>query len=102
MNASQRQRVLDALKRGETLTQNDCNEWRPGIGRLGARIEELRKRGHEICTINEKNSSGRGYHARYKLIPKETVKVPLRGTIDNKTEQVTFKVESEQNARLFA
>jgi len=46
---SQRQRILDAL-RLEKRCGTDFLKWEPPIARYSARIEELRKQGHQIVT----------------------------------------------------
>lgn len=69
---TQNKKVLEALERGETLTSMDTFHWSPAITRLSGRIYDLAHGIHDgtkydIETIKEKNSSGKGYHARYRL-----------------------------------
>ena len=59
-------RILEALRRGDTLTALDALD-RFGCFRLGARIWDLKQAGHVIVT--EWESDGRKRWARYRLIP---------------------------------
>lgn len=59
-------RVLAALKaageRGVTLA-----DFPPGLS-VTQGVKNLRDRGHQIATLKEPNSSGRGQHGRYVLL----------------------------------
>lgn len=46
---SQNEQILAHLQAGHTLTHAEAMR-RYGIGRLAARVEELRRRGHAIAT----------------------------------------------------
>lgn len=59
-----RERILDILKQGRSLTQIDANKM--GILRLGARIWDLRHAGYNITTTMVKG--GRSRIAKYRLI----------------------------------
>jgi hypothetical protein len=61
---SQTDQILQALLRGESISQLEALD-RFGSMRLGARIEELRKRGYDIQTRAE-SRNGKHY-ARYWL-----------------------------------
>ena len=64
---TQDQTILNHLKSGNTITQAEAaNSY--GYYRLSANIERLRKAGYNIVTHYERNSSGKGTHARYELI----------------------------------
>jgi Helix-turn-helix domain len=66
---SQLESIRKSLEAGETITPIDAlRRW--GCFRLGARIDDLRHEGYNIETLMEKNTTGRGKHARYKLLPK--------------------------------
>lgn len=68
---SQVLKVLNKLReKGSTgITQKtDADRWRPAVGRLAARIGDLRGAGHDIRTIMEDNTHNSGRHARYVLI----------------------------------
>lgn len=56
--ASQRVRLLRYLKRGKTITQAEANRFPMCIGRLSARIFELRNLGHQIITTMETSPTG--------------------------------------------
>ena len=64
---NQDQTVLNHLKSGQTITQAEAAK-SYGYYRLSANIERLRKAGYDIVTHYERNSSGKGTHARYELI----------------------------------
>ena len=59
---SQKQKILDHLKLGLSITDADARDWF-GCHRLAARINELRIAGYSIKTVNEKHLGGT--HARY-------------------------------------
>lgn len=56
---SQNKRILESLQNGDKLTPLDALE-RFGCFRLGARVYDLRKQGHDIKseTVARKNSNG--------------------------------------------
>jgi len=62
--------VMGHLRRKKSgITQKgDADQWKPAVGRLAARIKDLREAGHHIETIMEPNTHNRGRHARYVLI----------------------------------
>ena len=63
---SQEREILHYLKDGNTLTPIDAlNKF--GCFRLGARIMDLKKEGHNI--VNDWESSGGKKYAKYRLIP---------------------------------
>ncbi len=66
---TQNNMVLDMLKQGEALTQQDVLPL--GIFRLGARIKDLRDQGYEIETETvsfiHKTTGHKGRCARYQL-----------------------------------
>ena len=64
---TQDQTVLNHLKSGKTITPMDAVKYYDYY-RLSANIERLRKAGYNIVTHYERNSSGKGTHARYELI----------------------------------
>ena len=62
----QREMVLEALERGESLTFLDALS-RFGCARLGARVWDLKRAGHDIAT--EMVTVGDGKHvASYRLV----------------------------------
>lgn len=62
---SQRELILEHLKaRGSITPLEALADY--GIMRLSARIDELRKRGHDIDTDTETSAAGKTY-ARYRL-----------------------------------
>ncbi len=69
---TQSEEILTALKSGRALTPIDALE-DFGCFRLGARIWDLKKDGHNI--VKERGESFDGmkkkYFAKYRLIPKE-------------------------------
>lgn len=62
--------IMKHFRAGGSLTHRE-SQTLFNKDRLAARIEELRKSGHHIETVKEKNENG-GYHGRYFLI-KEAV-----------------------------
>ena len=65
-------RILEILRRGETISQLEASRWNDPCLRLGARIKDLRAGKHDgikwiIETITVKNADGRGTHARYRM-----------------------------------
>lgn len=60
--------VLGKLRRKEIVTQNAANNWLHPVGRLAARIGDLRDMGHEIHTQLVKNTHNNGRHGVYRLI----------------------------------
>lgn len=64
---SQQDAILEALKRGETLTPKDALE-RFGCFRLAARVRDLREQGHLIETVPMGTRSARfaGYRLLYQ------------------------------------
>ena len=64
---TQDQTILKHLKSGKTITQAEAAK-SYDYYRLSANIERLRKAGYNIVTHYERNSSGKGTHARYELI----------------------------------
>jgi Helix-turn-helix domain len=66
---TQLREIRRALLNGETFTPMDALR-RFGCFGLSGRILDLRAEGLNIETWMEKSTSGRGKHARYKLIPK--------------------------------
>ena len=66
MNNTQLNQVLAHLKQGRSITQVDAIRLFKCY-RLSAVVDKLRKQGFEIVTYNERNSSGKGTHARYEL-----------------------------------
>jgi hypothetical protein len=68
MIGAQRTLVLQHLQRGGTLTALQALDLY-GIGRLAARIEELRRAGHEIVSEMVETDTGKKV-ARYHLVSK--------------------------------
>lgn len=66
MNNTQYTHVLTHLKQGRSITQVESIRLYKCY-RLSAIIEKLRKQGFEIVSHRERNSSGKGTHARYEL-----------------------------------
>lgn len=66
MNNTQLNQVLAHLKQGRSITQADAIKYF-NCYRLSAIIKNLRNQGYDIVTYNERNSSGKGTHARYEL-----------------------------------
>ena len=64
---TQEQQILNHLKQEESITPMDAVQYY-NIYRLSAVIFKLRRAGHHIIRYDERNSSGRGTHARYELI----------------------------------
>ena len=67
---TQKQRVLYWLQNIGTITQDQGKD-NLAIGRVAARIDELKKDGHKITTIHEEGTNRYGHkitYARYKLI----------------------------------
>lgn len=60
---NQREAILDHLKRIGTITQLEALRYY-GVGRLSARIKQLRERGHEIATHQDDPTD----YAEYELI----------------------------------
>ncbi len=72
MNAdAQVKRILTKLRRKEIVSQPEANNWHPPIGRVAARIKDLRIAGYNIETTKHPNQ-GRGTHGRYSLIKEAT------------------------------
>ena len=67
MNNTQLKQVLAHLKQGKTLSQAEAIDLF-NCYRLSAIIQRLRYAGYDIVTHYERNSSGKGTHARYELI----------------------------------
>lgn len=57
-SASQERMILEALKRGESLTPLDSLR-RFGCLRLGARIWDLKRKGHDVKKTTVKTASGK-------------------------------------------
>lgn len=68
---SQNTQVLDWLTKGNTITQMEATaRWR--MTRLGARIKDLRERGHAIHTeLVDSGHAGFGRYARYSYLGRE-------------------------------
>ena len=62
---AQLQQVMSALRKKWVVTQDAAGKWTPGVGRLAARIHELRKMGHTIETRKIPNTHNQGTHGRY-------------------------------------
>lgn len=60
--------IMTKLRRKEVVTQRAANGWRYPVGRLAARIQDLRGAGHHIHTTLAKNSHNNGRHGVYSLI----------------------------------
>jgi len=65
---SQKEIVLNYLKKHSKGLTSMKAFWLWRITRLGARIYELREKGHHIITIKEDNVFCPGQHARYVLL----------------------------------
>lgn len=64
---SQADMILDHLQAGHTLTSAEAMKFPFNCARLASRINDLRKRGHVIETLNVKENGKR--FARYVLHP---------------------------------
>jgi len=69
---TQSARILEILRRGETISQLEAARWDNPCLRLGARIWDLRHgvydgTCHDIEELTEKNGDGKGTHARYRM-----------------------------------
>lgn len=60
--------VLSKLRNKEIVTQKAANDWFYPVGRLAARIQDLRDAGHHISTQLVKNTHNNGRHGVYRLI----------------------------------
>lgn len=60
--------VLSKLRMKEVVTQSAANGWFYPVGRLAARIQDLRDAGHRIDTQLVKNTHNNGRHGVYRLI----------------------------------
>lgn len=60
--------VLSKLRNKEVVTQKAANGWFYPVGRLAARIKDLRIAGHHIHTQLVKNTHNNGRHGVYRLI----------------------------------
>ena len=60
--------VLSKLRNKEVVTQKAANDWFHPVGRLAARIQDLRDAGHRIDTQLVKNTHNHGRHGVYRLI----------------------------------
>ena len=58
---------LRTVKSGVTQ-KGHADKWKPAVGRLAARINDLREEGHDIATVMLPNKHNRGRHALYILI----------------------------------
>lgn len=63
---SKKQQIAEHLLSGRPLTQWECIQLYRHT-RLGAVVHELRQQGHDIRTINQRNSNDGGTHAKYVL-----------------------------------
>ena len=61
---SQNQKVLQHMQKWGSITSREAYECY-GIMRLGARIDDLRHRGHRICTQMEQGENRYGERTRY-------------------------------------
>jgi hypothetical protein len=62
---TQNEQILAALEQGDQITPIDALE-RFGCLRLGARIHDLRQKGHPICTEHLRTKNG-AVVARYSM-----------------------------------
>ncbi len=65
---TQCRQILSKLRNKEEVTQAAANNWTPAVGRLAARIQDLRDAGHHIETTMHPNTHNSGRHGRYHLI----------------------------------
>ena len=56
--SSQCVRVLKHLRAGKTITQAEASRFPMCVGRLAARVKDLRDSGHQIVTIMEASPTG--------------------------------------------
>jgi hypothetical protein len=69
--ASQKQLILEALMRGETITPLDALR-RFGCMRISARIWDLRHEGYKIENVGADEAN----YAAYKLVPPRPITLP--------------------------
>ena len=72
MNITQEQKILNHLQQGQPITPMDAVKYYD-IYRLSAVVLKLRRAGHHIIRYSERNSSGKGTHARYELVKEVAV-----------------------------
>lgn len=66
---AQKASLLAHLVRGETITQAEARQVY-GIERLASRIDELRKDGHDIVSVEKSDALGKRY-VRYALTKRD-------------------------------